>query len=228
MDSKNFDPGREYFEQLALGLDLDPEGQDRAGFVSPEEAKRRSYSAKIALSLSPAPQGGAEAAWMDQYSTLLEAGWPWRVACYIAWASSPRIGRWPETQDELAKQVLGLTSDRVIATWRKKNRAIDEVITILQAAPLMAHRADVFTALAKSASDPDHRSNPDRKLFLELTNDYIPRSKVDLRRDDVEDLSQLSEEELERLARLATSPRPSPNTLSGAGGEGAEEGEGAE
>jgi hypothetical protein len=159
---------------------------------------------------------------MEQYYKLLESGWPWRVACYIAWASSPRIGRWPATQQDLATAVLGLTSDRVIGTWRKKNQAIDDVITILQAAPLMQHRADVFSALAISASDSDHRSNPDRRLYFEMTGDYVPHSKIELRRPgDVEDMSQVSEEELEQLAKLVrkqTEPDPEPGTSSGAPG----------
>lgn len=205
MDERKFNPGNGFFEQLALGLEVDEETQAAAAgetFVTPEEARLRSEAARQLLSSLV----GAKT-WMEQYYKLLEAGWPWRVACYIAWASSPRIGRWPATQEELARQVLGLTSDRVIGTWRKKNQAIDDVITILQAAPLMQHRADVFSALATSASDPDHRSNPDRRLFLELTNDYVPHSKLDLRRDgEIEDLSQMSEEELERLARLGGQP----------------------
>ena len=200
MDAKTLRPSAEFFEQLRLGLDLDEVDRSQVGFVSPEEARRRSLSAYRALEMAGID---STPGWMEQYQDLLTAGWPWRVACFIAWCASPKIGRWPKTQQELATEVLGLTSDRQIATWRKRNRSIDELITILQAAPLMAHRADVFEALAKSASDSDHRSNPDRKLFLEITGDYVPRQKVDLRRDSVDDLSQMSEAELEQLARLA-------------------------
>lgn len=197
MDERKFNPGNGFFEQLALGLNVDEETPSAAAgetFVSPEEARLRSEAARQLLAGLP---GGKP--WMEQYYKLLEAGWPWRVACYIAWAASPRIGRWPGTQQDLATLVLGLTSDRVIGTWRKKNQAIDDVITILQAAPLMQHRADVFAALALSASDTDHRSNPDRRLFLEMTNDYVPHSKIEVKRD-AEDLTQLSDAELDELA----------------------------
>jgi hypothetical protein len=217
MDPKVLRPNADYFEQLGLGLDLDEEARSASGFVSPEEAKRRSMAAFKALEMA-----GLESMpnWMSQYQELLDAGWPWRVACFIAWSASPKIQRWPKTQEELATTVLGLTSDRQIATWRKRNRSIDEIITVLQAAPLMAHRADVFQALAISASDKDHRSNPDRKLFLELTNDYVPRQKVDFRREDVDDLSGMSEAELEKLAKLAVSGSLSPEEGSGRrGGE---------
>lgn len=199
MNPKHLRPDPQYFEQLALGLELDDADRDQSGFVSPDEARRRSETSRAALraaGMENPPE------WFEQYQQLLEAGWPWRVACYIAWAASPRRGRWPKTQETLATEVLGLTSDRQIGTWRKRNAAIDETITILQAAPLMAHRADVFQALAESASNPDHRSNPDRKLLLEITGDYIPRAKVDLRQPgDVEDLSQLSDAELDELAK---------------------------
>jgi hypothetical protein len=63
----------------------------------------------------------------------------------------------------------------------------------------MQHRADVFAALATSASDSDHRSNPDRRLFLEMTNDYVPHSRIEVKRD-AEDLSQMSDAELDELA----------------------------
>lgn len=192
------DPG--YYEQLALGLNLEETDRVEAGFVSPEEARKRSLVAFRGMN-SAASEEGEGAKWVERYRDLLNAGWPWRVACYIAWASSPRIGRWPGTQQELAADVLGLTSDRVIATWRKKNPMIDQLIAEWQALPLLEHRADVFAALAKSASDPDHRHNPDRKVYLEMTGDYVPRAKLDVSTREVEDLSQMSDAELDKLAR---------------------------
>ena len=48
-----------------------------------------------------------------------------------------------------------------------------------QAAKLLEHRANVFDALITSAEDPDYKSHNDRKLFLELTGDYVPSSKID-------------------------------------------------
>jgi hypothetical protein len=196
MDLKRINVGN--FEQLALGLDLPEEDRSEAGFVSPDEARYRSETARQVLGLV-----GTEGApaWFEQYQQLLNTGWPWRVACYVAWAASPKSSRWPRTQEELAREVLGLTSDRQIGTWRRKNGAIDEMTAILQAIPLMEYRADVMKALAESASDPDHRSNPDRKLYLEMTGDYTPRVKVEDGRQETEDLSSMSESELDLLAR---------------------------
>lgn len=199
MERKKQQPDPEYFEQLALGLELPEEDRSERGFISPADMRLRSIAARDALKMA-----GVEnmPEWFDQYGALLDAGWPWRVACYIAWSASPKINRWPKTQDELATQVLGLTSDRVIATWRKKNPAIDDLVTTLQAAPLMVYRADAYHALGLAASDPDHRNNPDRKLFFQMTGDFIPHAKVDLSRpDEVEDLSQMSDAELDLLAK---------------------------
>jgi hypothetical protein len=168
--------------------------------VSPEEAALRSETARQALEMRGIDE---RPGWMETYLKLREAGWPWRVAVFIAWAASPRNGRWPRNQEELATQVLGLTSDRQIGKWRARNPAINETITLLQAAPLFEHRADIYEALIKSASTPDYKNKPDRQLALEMLGDYVPRLRVD-KRDlkDVEDLDELSDEELEKLARL--------------------------
>ena len=217
-------------EQLALGLDLGemgdltpgpfPEGKGREpGWVSPEEQGLRSMLAKQ-VAIERVLAGQAQAAgetkpvvsdWAEDYLKLRENGWPWRVAAYIAWAASPRQRRWPETVERLAVEVLGLTSARVIYSWRKKNAAIDELVGLMQAAPLLEHRADVYAALAASAANPDHRSNPDRKLFLEVVGDYTPHQKVEVSRGEVEDLSQLSDEELDELGRRVLEKRFDPD-----------------
>lgn len=192
-------PNPEFLEQLALNLDLDEPDRSQSGFVTPDEARRRSQAARHALELQGKVSGEAPE-WFGQYQQLLNAGWPWRVACYIAWAASPKINRWPANQEDLARLVLGLTSDRQIGTWRKKNAAIDDVIATLQAAPLLEHRADAMLALAQSASNPDHRSNPDRKLFFEMTGDYVPHAKVDVEHSGHTDVSEMSDADLAKLA----------------------------
>jgi len=190
----------EFIVQLALGLDLDDETLDMSGYVSPAEVRRRHETARAALA-----QKGIEnpPEWFEQYHDLLNAGWPWRVAAFIAWSGCPKKNRWPKTQEELAVEVLGLTSDRAIGTWRRKNETIDDVIALMQAAPLLEYRADILKALAESAADTDHRHNPDRRLWAEMTGEWTPRVQVDLERGGhgTEDLSQYSEEELEQLDR---------------------------
>ena len=176
--------------------------------LSDSERKEISFRARATFEQVLDGEHAEECRWFETYQQLSGLQWPWRVACYVAWASSPKIKRWPKTQDELAIEVLGLTSDRVIAEWRKKNPEIDSTIALLQAAPMLAHRADVIEALVKSASDPDHRSHQDRKLFFEMTGDYTPRSRVDVRQSTDEDgLAGVSEDELIAAVKRAKERR---------------------
>ncbi len=192
-----FQPGLFEIEEYELA---DGEGKP----ISPEEAQWRSDQARRALEArintkhpdyaadkrrsaqdemgeeEPRPAAGEEAGvgWFDEYSRLVEGGWKWRVAAYIAWAASPRVGRWPSTQEKLATEVLGLTSDRQIIKWRKDNPRIMDLISDLQVAPMLSHRADVIGALVKSAMTPDYKNHQDRELFLIMTGDYIPISRL--------------------------------------------------
>lgn len=120
-------------------------------------------------------QAGAEP-WMEDYWDLLAEGWDWRQAVYMLWATQPADGRSPKTQAELATQVLGLRSDRVIRDWREKNPAIDVRIRQLQLSMLTKHRADVLATLVAMAKTEDYKAHQDRKLFLEMTGDYVPKS----------------------------------------------------
>lgn len=182
--------------QLPLALDL----SDSEDGGSPEETRIRSEAARKALEGMYGRVGAPR--WLDEFLELVKGGWPWRVAAYIAWASSPRAGRDPKTQDELARAHLGLTSDRVISTWRKRNPAIDEMVRVMQAAPLFKHRAEIFTALVAVAVKPEYKGHNDRKLALELMGDYMPARKVlaALSGKVGADLDELTDEELAELA----------------------------
>lgn len=125
-----------------------------------------------------------EFGWWQDYLALRQQGWDWRKAVFIAWAASPVNGRSPETQAELATQVLGLRNDRTIRKWREKQPEIDHAIAACQAAPLLRHRRDIFDALVTSARDPDFRHHSDRKLALELLGDYKPKSQHELVGED--------------------------------------------
>jgi hypothetical protein len=126
--------------------------------------------------------------WWADYLALRERGWDWRKAVYIAWSASPKKTRLPETQAELAQNVLGLSSAQVISRWRNADQTIDDTIAELQAAPLMRHRRDIFDALIASASDPDPKSHADRKLALEMMGDYKPKQQTELVGKDGTDL----------------------------------------
>ncbi len=152
------------------------------------EAKAAGVSKDSAFPASPATPGQAasiaaferlrkgeqvlEAVWWQDYCALRAEGWDWRKAVYMAWASAPARDRWPATQDELATQCLGLTSDRTIRKWRAQNPEIEERIVKLQAEPLMRHRRDVLDALVTVASTADPRCHADRRMYLEIIGDY--------------------------------------------------------
>lgn len=142
--------------------------------ISPEEAARISAEARAAFEAL----GGERVAWMDEYLALRAEGWPWRVACYVAWACTPRQGRWPGTLAELASH-LGLKSARAIRRWREKNEQIDARVAAGLFAPLLSARADVLSALVEVATEPEAKNHPDRRLYLEMTRLYTPRQEVD-------------------------------------------------
>lgn len=175
-----------FLRQLAL-LDMEPETE--AEWETPEQVRERLKAAHLAfLQMEPKPE------WMEEYEELIEAGWGHKVAVYIAWASCPKGKRTPRTIGEVAG-LLGLNSPRVIYQWRKENPVIDETVTLMQAAPLFQHRADVIGALVEAASNGDYKYAPDRRTYFNLTGDLV--EGIELRvKPKVDDLSGLSDEEL--------------------------------
>lgn len=199
--------------QLKFDLDLDEVAEDAADrSISAAEARLISEAARRAFEATDYGNGLAtdygnglaKGDWLADYLKLREMGWPWRVAAYIAWASSPKAGRWPKNLAELADKVLGLRSTRAIHTWRDKYPAINTMVAVMQAAPLLEHKRDVIEALVAMASNPDYKTFNDRKLFLEMVGLYTPKSKLELENKSVRDLSELSDEELDELAGPST------------------------
>jgi hypothetical protein len=208
----------EEYTQLALALDL-PEveleniPQDQARLIS--EAGR---SAFFALKGKPdAP------AWFGRFEMLVESGWTWRQACYIAWASTPLEGREPRTQEDLATKYLSLSSDRAISLWKKKNPAIEGMIGVMQTLELWEHRADSFMNLINGMkkSGEDYKFFNHLKLYMEMTGDYVPLNQVAavLKRKADGGAHELDESTLDDLAQGAEelagmfypTPDPSPN-----------------
>lgn len=152
-----------------------------------------------------------EPRWMELYRRLRDEGWHWRVAAYIAWAAQPKKYRWPDTQEDLAKSCLGLTSDRAIATWRKRNPAIDEYITMLQSSIIFDHLPDAYNAMVEVATNEDYKGYQDRKLMFEMAGVYTPSSRLTaemvkkLAKGSNVDATDLSDEELREIAAAAGS-----------------------
>jgi hypothetical protein len=188
----------EEYRQLALELDAAGE----AG-ISPDEARVRSEAAMRAFMRLKGTK--EQPGWFEEFRNLWDGGWPWRQAVYIAWASTPRVGRQPNSQDELAKTLLGLTTDRAISTWRKRNPAIDEMIAVLQSAPLLKHRADYFQALDVGArqAGSDYKFFNHLKLTLEILGIYVPISELRalIRKKVGSDREDMDEMELDTLLK---------------------------
>jgi len=140
--------------------------------VQGQQTSRRAYKEFLAR-LQAFP-------WWQEFQKMVEEGWDWRKAVFIAWAASPARDRKPATQGELATEVLGLKNDRTIRKWKERDPDIESMIAAMQAAPLLRHRRDIFEALAASASDSDPKSHADRKLALEMMGDYRPRGQTDV------------------------------------------------
>jgi len=205
----------EEYAQLALGLDL-PEVELEG--ISVDVARQISEAANSALRVLKGTTN--QPAWFERFEMLTLGGWAWRQACYIAWASMPKDGRDPESQEVLAKKYLGLSSDRAISTWRKKNPAIDSMIAILQSAELWEHRADSFKNLIsgmKKAGE-DYKFFNHLKLFMEMSGDYVPLNQViatlkrkadggahEVEEDTLNDLAE-GAAELEEMTQVQTLP----------------------
>ena len=195
--------------QIPLLLEGVEEAVLEDAHLSADEVRARSEAALSGLSaLRMKDQGtgkDVQPRWWDLYRKLLEGGWPWRVAVYIAWAAQPRKYRWPETQEQLATQCLGLTSDRAISTWRKRNPAIDNTVGMLQGAIIYDNLADAYNAMITVATEPDYKGHQDRKLMFEMAGVYTPRISAELHKRGltVDDLAEMSDEELDAIAAAA-------------------------
>ena len=143
---------------------------------------------------------GSQYPWSGDYLALLDEGWYWRDAVYIAWKGTPRQYRTPGNQEELA-ELMGFTG-RTLKSRLAKNPAIK-----LRAAKHVTTQAmdrvdEVMDALIESAASANYKSHPDRKLFLEMTGMYIPKQGIEVGAlaHHPDDMSNLSDADLARLA----------------------------
>lgn len=167
-----------------------------------------------------------KAGWWSDYAHLRNEGYTWRIAAYIAWAASPLQRRWPATIKELATEVLGLRSDKVIYKWRKMNSKIDERVISFRSEALLRFRQDVIQALVDVAAASIPEGHQDRKLFFEMTGDYKPRQAVEMsgagggpvQSLNLGDLSKMGDAELDQfIANIEAITRNASGSAPGAG-----------
>jgi hypothetical protein len=164
-------------ENFAMGIQSADEA-DGALFSVADVRAREIIFRKILENAGKIEAEDVIPSWADGYQELLNAGVRPRIAAFVAWATMPKKYRWPETQEKLATEVLGLTSDRAIATWRKRFPEIDMMISELQSEAMLEYRPGAFHALGTMASELSYRTSSDRRLFFEMSGDYTPKQKV--------------------------------------------------
>jgi hypothetical protein len=153
--------------------------------------------------------------WFGDYEELRSKGLDWRKAMAVAWRASKGLNRQPATQTELAS-LMGLKSDRTIRKWFEDSPELEELVGVMQAAPLFRHRRDVIEALVASASTEAPQNAADRRLFFQLTGDLEEKSQHRLVGSEEEpvrvqmsaDLSKLATDELVRLRELVAKASP--------------------
>ncbi|RIK41624.1 MAG: hypothetical protein DCC55_11445 [Chloroflexi bacterium] len=122
--------------------------------------------------------------------------WDWRKALYIAWSCVPPSKRWPRFETDLI-DLLGLTNTATIRKWKASDPEIEDRIREGPKKLLGGHIAEVLEALVEVAKLPDPKAHQDRRLFLEMTEQYSPKGTVGVvgavATGDIDDL--LSEEE---------------------------------
>lgn len=139
--------------------------------------------------------------WVANYQALLDEGWYWRDAAYIAWFGLPKGARMPATKGELA-DMLGI-GHRALNNRIQRNPAIQIRAAKYVAGRVFDHIDDVMEALVASASNESYKHHPDRKMYLEMAGVYTPRQSLALEEGaKADDMSALSDDELARQARL--------------------------
>jgi hypothetical protein len=151
------------------------EEDDAGAFPAPANApgqaqSRRAYSKLLEEKRDECP-------WWSAYLDLRSEGWDWRKAAFIAWSALPAEKRWPKTQQELARDVLGLHSDRTLRKWQQKNPRVAERIETALLAPLRERLPNVIAAWVAVAEMRDPSAHKDRITLLQTMKVYKPPAK---------------------------------------------------
>ena len=148
--------------------------------ISYEEAQQISQDAlaEFEQALDDRPECGPL---RDLFLELLEQGWGWRKALYVAWAQLPLAVRWPRTQEELAI-VMGLRSSRTIRKWRERNPGIDLLVKRAMgtraASRVSELTANILSRTYQVGMLNDYKGHKDRRLWLEA--DGLLKQQVDV------------------------------------------------
>jgi len=182
-----------------LKFDLDLPDEQVASALSAEDIRIRSEAARAQLEEGGLWKDGKSPVWFESYLKTVNGGWPWRVALLVVWLAMPKP-RVPATQEELARQYMGLSSDRQFSVWIAKNPAIPAMVQDLRYGMLFEDLGEIFQAGIAVAKKQDYKSRGDRELIYKLVG--ILNDSVEVKTPDGNDLSKLSWEEKLRLAGI--------------------------
>lgn len=158
-------------------LEADEGGQDLKPLTA-QEVRERMMQAKALFKAKL--DAGELPDYLRNYNRLLTAGVPFRIALYVTWKTIPHKFRWPETQEKLATELMGLDSDRAIATWRSKYPYIDHMIADLLSEEFLEMRPGAMAAMNEVISEPSHRSTSERRLYFELMGELEKKVSLSL------------------------------------------------
>ncbi len=118
--------------------------------------------------------------WWPIVEDLIAAGLTWRKAVYVAWRICPKSIRWPKTIEELATDILGLSSARTIRKWHQNDPRIEEFIGKWRMKPVMDRLSDSLDAMFAMAAKHTPEGNRDRRLHFEVAGIIKVRQRLEL------------------------------------------------
>lgn len=122
----------------------------------------------------------AKPKWWPIVEDLIVAGLSWRKAVYVAWRICPKSMRQPKTIEELAVNILGLSSARTVRKWHQTDPKIEEYIGTWRMKPVMEHLSDTLDAMFAVAARHTPEGNRDRRLHAEIAGILKTRGALEL------------------------------------------------
>lgn len=185
--------------QTAFDLEraeVEPEESPAFGLALVEVGERRRPEHLAELGVS---------GYQELYHRLIEQGWRWQKAAFMAWRASPRRHRQPATQAELA-EILGYASDAIFRRWLNKPEQgplMKQVINQARRTVFEINLADVDHVTIERAASFEG-STADRKLYYDIRERLADEAGGGETGDDFSDYSDEElQAEIERLEQIA-------------------------
>lgn len=171
-----------------------------------EGAQQIAFGFELVDDSRPGPERLAEvgvSGYQELFSRLVEQGWHWKKAAFMAWRAAPRDSRQPSTQGELA-EMLGYKGDKIFRVWLNKPEQGPLMLRIIEQSPKLifqTHLADVDWVTIQQAKNPESATSQ-RELFYKRYRELVGETPA-AGSQAGDDLDGLSDDELGReLARL--------------------------